>query len=62
MGQPHRNMLYELASEGESGALSAIYRRAIQRYEEEQEAAQPGGPYDAERRSNEFGAMDKCSK
>ena len=46
----------EIASESGSSVLAAIYRRAIERHEEMQKAAHPGGPDDAERRSNEIRA------
>lgn len=37
----------DAAPRGESKALAAIYRRAIERYQECKKATRPGGPDDA---------------
>ncbi len=37
----------------ERDVLSAIYRRAIERYEEKQKGSRPAAPDDAERRSSD---------
>ena len=51
----------ETASESVPGALSAIYHRAIQRYEEKPKGDPATARNDAERRSNELGATNEYS-
>ena len=52
----------EIASESGSGALAAIYRRAIERYEEMKEGGSATALDDAERRSDEIGATEDLTK